>query len=91
MILCWFAGDAFKTLYYVLDKAPIQLVVCALFQLVVDCLILMQIWFYNKPSTSKPILADEMVVKINKYETDKVNTGIAVDYSEENSHLVPHE
>lgn len=48
LVFCWFGGDAFKTYYYFFRDAPLQLSVCAVFQLSVDILILMQILYFGK-------------------------------------------
>lgn len=48
LIFCWFAGDAFKTYYYFYRDVPLQLSICAVFQLSVDVLILIQFLYYTK-------------------------------------------
>ncbi len=48
LVLCWFVGDTFKTYYYFFREVPLQLSVCALFQLSVDVLILLQVLYYCK-------------------------------------------
>lgn len=46
-ILVWVIGDSFKMLYSFLVGAPIQLIISAGFQLLIDLVILMQIWIYS--------------------------------------------
>ena len=43
MVLAWTLGDAFKSYYYISNQAPIQFLLCGLFQLVVDLLICYQV------------------------------------------------
>lgn len=46
MIGIWFAGDLGKTLYYVLNKEPIQFIMTGSTQLIIDISILVQIYMY---------------------------------------------
>ena len=48
MVLFWFSGDTFKTVYFVVRKSPMQFWVCGGIQVVVDILILMQVLMYRK-------------------------------------------
>ncbi|GAA99650.1 uncharacterized protein L969DRAFT_47740 [Mixia osmundae IAM 14324] len=50
VLLGWIFGDAFKTLYFFLQKGPIsiQFKICGIFQLSVDCLIAYQAWLYRE-------------------------------------------
>ncbi len=48
MIFCLLGGDTFKAAYYSRIEAPIQLILCACFQITVDVLILWQFWLYRK-------------------------------------------
>lgn len=52
----WFCGDVFKLLYYIKVQAPIQLLCCDVFQLIVDIIIIGQLWYYSKygGSSTKP-------------------------------------
>ncbi len=43
----WFAGDASKTVYFVIKGAPLQFLLCGVFQLLVDFLIVFQMFFYS--------------------------------------------
>ncbi|KAL6300039.1 hypothetical protein BKA93DRAFT_803682 [Sparassis latifolia] len=38
----WFGGDSFKTVYFFVQKSPLQFKVCAIFQLSIDCAIVAQ-------------------------------------------------
>jgi len=81
MILCWFAGDLFKTTYYIYTKSPAQLIICSFFLLTVDTLILIQIWMYKQNKNSKPIIADDMVMSADQN----------LDRIDENSRLASYE
>jgi hypothetical protein len=48
LIASWLLGDAFKTVYFVITKAPAQFLVCGLIQLVVDIIIIGQIVLYRR-------------------------------------------
>lgn len=48
LVASWFCGDVFKLIYYLAKNTPLQLIFCDLFQLIVDCTIVWQIWFYSK-------------------------------------------
>lgn len=60
LVLCWMGGDAFKTYYYFYREVPLQLSICAVFQLSVDVLILSQFLYYNK---IKQFLANKREMK----------------------------
>jgi len=47
LIATWFAGDTFKTFYFVRTEAPLQFVFCGIFQLLVDLAIFYQIFSFN--------------------------------------------
>ncbi|XP_053323085.1 solute carrier family 66 member 2 isoform X2 [Spea bombifrons] len=55
MVLMWTSGDTFKTVYFVLNQAPIQFTICGLLQVVVDITILLQVYLYSGYH-QKPIL-----------------------------------
>mgnify|MGYP002388118781 CR=1 FL=1 len=48
MIMSWFLGDVFKTVYFVMQAAPLQFVLCGLTQLAVDTVVLGQYMVYKK-------------------------------------------
>lgn len=50
MVLLWFIGDSFKTLYFILRAAPNQFVACGSIQTAVDIMILYQVLTYEKKS-----------------------------------------
>ena len=43
----WLIGDFYKAYYYSSNESPIQLVICAFFQVTIDCSILSQFWIYR--------------------------------------------
>ncbi|RKP09839.1 PQ loop repeat-domain-containing protein [Thamnocephalis sphaerospora] len=47
VLLSWFGGDLFKTIYYYATGAPLQFLICGIFQLAVDCFILGQTLAYG--------------------------------------------
>ena len=48
LILSWFFGDLFKTIYYIHKVQPTQFIICGIAQLSVDILILLQIRRYSE-------------------------------------------
>jgi hypothetical protein len=68
MLFTWALGDSFKTFYFLQTKAPLQMLVCGLFQLSMDCVLLGQLLLYTyicpeieleKPSTRLDEFDDE--------------------------------
>jgi solute carrier family 66, member 2 len=53
LIGSWFVGDGFKTVYFVMNGAPIQFIGCGAFQLTMDTLILWQMLAYRGKSVLK--------------------------------------
>lgn len=52
LIITWFAGDAFKTIYAIAKAEPLQFTLCGLVQLLCDCVILAQMaCIYKQPKT----------------------------------------
>ena len=47
MILMWFCGDSFKTIYYIYSNSPMQLIICGNIQIFLDLVIIFQLWYYN--------------------------------------------
>ena len=43
MVMLWFIGDSFKTLYFILRAAPNQFIACGSIQIAVDIMILYQV------------------------------------------------
>lgn len=52
MVAMWLSGDLFKTLYFIIKKAPVQFYVCGFIQVVVDILILSQVLWYRRPNVT---------------------------------------
>ena len=48
LIGSWFLGDAFKTIYFVINGSPAQFLFCGLFQITMDTVILYQIYTYKQ-------------------------------------------
>lgn len=47
MVLMWTSGDIFKTIYFILENAPLQFLMCGLLQIGLDLAILLQCLFYR--------------------------------------------
>lgn len=47
MVLMWTAGDAFKTVYFVVREAPLQFWICGTLQVIIDITILGQVYYYK--------------------------------------------
>jgi len=63
MILCWLGGDTFKAAFYSEIKAPIQLILCASFQISIDVLIMWQFWLYKKDIPRQDIAEEKKLKK----------------------------
>jgi len=55
-LLGWVGGDAFKTIYFFVQSSPIQFTACAIFQLSIDCVILVQRFWYGNGPPPTPLL-----------------------------------
>ena len=53
MIFMWFVGDAMKLVYYLGNDQPLQFIICAIIQLVIDVCILSQFVLYRKKAVKK--------------------------------------
>jgi uncharacterized protein with PQ loop repeat len=47
MLITWAFGDSFKTLYFFKTLAPLQLLLCGLFQITMDLVLLGQLIYYS--------------------------------------------
>lgn len=55
MVLLWAAGDIFKTVYFILRRAPLQFLICGILQISIDVAILVQVILYaNKRGFRQP-------------------------------------
>jgi len=58
-LLGWLFGDSFKTVYFFVQHSPLQFKVCAIFQLSIDCAIIVQrIYYGNAPPLYQPDVDD---------------------------------
>ncbi|VDM44989.1 unnamed protein product [Toxocara canis] len=48
MVFLWLLGDCAKTVYFVARSSPAQFWICAILQITIDILILLQVHFYGK-------------------------------------------
>lgn len=53
MVLMWLIGDVGKTIYFVVRQNPAQFYICSSMQITIDILILLQVFFYNRRSSSR--------------------------------------
>ncbi|CAL8292014.1 unnamed protein product [Boreogadus saida] len=53
MVVMWTLGDVFKTSYFLLNESPVQFWVCGSVQIVMDALILLQVFLYAPDAHSK--------------------------------------
>lgn len=59
LVLTWFLGDFFKTIYYILEMQPVQFIMCGTIQLTVDIMIILQIAAYKKNIEVSQVRSDE--------------------------------
>ncbi|KAL1747918.1 hypothetical protein HDZ31DRAFT_80073 [Schizophyllum fasciatum] len=60
-LLGWFGGDAFKAIYFFVQGSPLQFKVCAIFQLSIDCVIVVQrIMYGNAKPVSLAVPEDDL-------------------------------
>lgn len=52
MVVMWFSGDLFKTMYFIFRHAPVQFIACGAIQVFVDTLILFQVFWYGRPNVT---------------------------------------
>jgi hypothetical protein len=62
MIAMWLIGDCYKLGYYLEVEAPVPLIVCSLFSIVVDSIIIAQFKLYQEE--------DEKQLKLDSQECD---------------------
>ncbi|RPD64309.1 hypothetical protein L226DRAFT_505908 [Lentinus tigrinus ALCF2SS1-7] len=60
-LIGWFGGDSFKTVYFFLQGSPLQFKVCAIFQLSIDCAIVVQRLIYGNAPPATALLEDDDV------------------------------
>ncbi|PPQ65884.1 hypothetical protein CVT24_011215 [Panaeolus cyanescens] len=58
-LIGWFGGDSFKTVYFFLQKSPLQFKVCAIFQLSIDVAIVLQRFIYGNAPPSSALLDED--------------------------------
>ncbi|OJT09645.1 hypothetical protein TRAPUB_13898 [Trametes pubescens] len=60
-LIGWVGGDSFKAVYFFLQGSPLQFKVCAIFQLSIDCAILLQrVMYGNAPPATALIEEDDI-------------------------------
>ena len=64
LVLSWVLGDSFKAYYYIESKVPIQLVLSAIMQLLLDFTIIFQIFYYRKNDKSLQTPKDRELNKV---------------------------
>ncbi|KAJ8482450.1 hypothetical protein ONZ51_g5351 [Trametes cubensis] len=58
-LIGWVGGDAFKTVYFFLQSSPLQFKVCAIFQLSIDCAIIIQRLIYGNAPPAATLMEDD--------------------------------
>jgi len=53
LVVSWFIGDIFKTIYFIVTAAPIQFVFCGIVQLIIDIIVFLQIFTYEENQIPK--------------------------------------
>jgi len=53
LVVSWFIGDIFKTVYFIVTTAPIQFVLCGIVQLIIDIVVFLQIFTYEENQLPK--------------------------------------
>ena len=76
LVSSWFCGDVFKLIYYVAKNSPLQLIFCDIFQLLVDCVIVWQIWFYSKHSKQSNKNTADMNINASRSTTSSMVTNV---------------
>jgi len=59
-LLGWFGGDAFKTAYFFVQDSPLQFKVCAVFQLSIDIVIVVQRIYYGNAVPASAMMEDDI-------------------------------
>ena len=59
LVFGWICGDIFKVGYFFFRDTPIQLILCAIFQLTTDIILIMQIFYYRYIKKNKNEINDE--------------------------------
>jgi len=70
ILVGWVAGDLFKTGYFILQKSPIQFIVCAIFQVSVDFAIVLQRFLYGTAPPVTPLDEEDILEQTLRLEED---------------------
>ena len=84
MILMWFCGDSFKTIYYYYSNSPIQLIICGILQILLDVIIIFQLYYYNdnKKNMKNNLKKMEFNFEGNNKDNDNENNVLMKDGDE---------
>jgi len=74
ILIGWVAGDLFKTGYFILQKSPIQFIVCAIFQVSVDFAIVLQRFLYGTAAPVTPPDEEDILEQTLRLEEEDVRT-----------------
>ena len=75
MLICWASGDSFKNLYYLKTLVPLQLLLCGLFQLATDAILIGQYLYYTyiiEKKETKWTIIENNVIEFGDDESDKI-------------------
>jgi len=53
LVVSWFIGDIFKTIYFIVTETPIQFILCGIVQLIIDIIVFLQISTYGENQVPK--------------------------------------
>lgn len=85
MIYTWVLGDFIKSYYFISTNSPLQLIVCGVFQFLMDNVILMQILYYNKDLNT-----GEEIKNSSSINKDKNSSRDSIDFESETDDEYPH-
>ncbi|VDK69820.1 unnamed protein product [Litomosoides sigmodontis] len=55
MVLVWMIGDCGKTVYFIHENSPVQFWLCGVIQIIIDLLIMLQVYCFDKRGTRSRI------------------------------------
>jgi hypothetical protein len=88
VLIGWVGGDLFKTIYFIVQKSPLQFTVCALFQLSIDFVICAQVYFFREKTAKDD--EDQRLSEVEALEVGQAH-GIGSEASlEDSTPLAPH-
>lgn len=86
MIFTWVLGDSFKSFYFYKTEAPLQLLMVGLTQLLIDFVIIAQIYYYNNiyPKLNKTKKGENISIHSSPKSTEENQKFIELDNNNSN-------